>query len=52
MKAKKFGLQLVSIGLDVEVVDAYSDYNVNDGAELNEKQVREIRKELGLKYSW
>jgi hypothetical protein len=49
-KAKKFGLQLVSVGLDVEVVDAYSDYDVNDGAELNEKQVREIRKELGLQY--
>jgi len=48
-KAKKFGLQIASIGVDVEVVDAYSDFNKNDGAELTRKEVKIIRKELGLK---
>lgn len=47
-KARKFGMQLSSIGLNVEVVDAYSDFNVNDGAELNDEQVKIIRRELGL----
>lgn len=47
-KAKKFGYQLVSMGMDVEVVDAYSDYGKNDGAELNQEEVKAIRKELGL----
>lgn len=47
-KARKFGLQLSSIGLDVEIVDAYSDFGKNDGAELNEKEVKIIRKELGF----
>lgn len=47
-KAKKFGFQLASMGMDVEVVDAYSDYGKNDGAELNQNEVDAIRKELGL----
>lgn len=47
-KARKFGLELSVMGVDVEVVDAYSDYDVNDGAELSENQVKEIKKELGL----
>ena len=46
--ARKFGIQLSAIGVDVEVVDAYSDFGVNDGAELNDKQVKIIKKELGL----
>ena len=46
--ARKFGIELSAIGVDVEVVDAYSDYGVNDGAELSENQVKEIKKELGL----
>lgn len=48
-KARKFGMQIASIGVDVEIVDAYSDFNKNDGGELNEDEVRIIRKELGLK---
>lgn len=47
-KARKFGMQLSSMGVEVEVVDAYSDFGVNDGAELNEAQVKKIKKELGL----
>ena len=47
-KARKFGLELSVMGVDVEVVDAYSDYDVNDGAELSENQVKEIKRELGL----
>lgn len=47
-KARKFGYQLVSMGVDVEVVDAYSDYGKNDGAELSSSEVRTIRRELGL----
>lgn len=47
-KARKYAMQISSLGLDVEVVDAYSDYGVNDGAELNQNQVYEIRKELGV----
>lgn len=47
-KARKFGLQIASIGVDVEVVDAYGDFGKNDGGELNENEVRIIRKELGL----
>ena len=50
-KAKKYGLQLSSIGVEVEIVDAYSDFNKNDGGELDETEVRVIRRELGLKYS-
>ena len=48
-KAKKFGLQLASMGANVEVVDAYSDFNKNDGGELNIDEVNYIRRELGLK---
>ncbi len=47
-KARKFGLQIASIGVDVEVVDAYGDFSKNDGGELTEEEVRIVRKELGL----
>lgn len=47
-KARKYGLQLSAMGCDVEIVDAYSEFNVNDGAELNQEQVYIIRKELEL----
>ena len=49
IKARKFGMQITSMGVDVEIVDAYSDFNKNDGGELNEQEVSVIRKELGLK---
>lgn len=47
-KARKFGLQIASMGVEVEIVDAYSDFNKNDGAELSCDEVKMIRKELGL----
>lgn len=47
-KARKFGMQIASIGVDVEVVDAYSEFNKNDGGELSDDEVEIIRKELGL----
>lgn len=47
-KARKFGLQIASIGVDVEVINAYSDFNKNDGAELSDEEVKVIRKELNL----
>ena len=45
-KARKYGLQLSSMGCDVEIVDAYSEFGVNDGAELSQRQVDIIRQEL------
>ena len=48
-KARKFGLQISSIGVDVELVDAYGDFGKNDGGELTESEVQVIRKELDLK---
>lgn len=47
-KARKFGMQLSAIGVDVEIVDAYGDFGKNDGAELSEDEVNIIRKELQL----
>ena len=47
-KARLFGMQIASMGVEVEVVDAYSEFRVNDGAECNDKQVKQIRRELGL----
>lgn len=44
--ARKFGVQLSAVGVDVEIVDAYSDFGVKDGAELTNEQVKIIRKEL------
>jgi hypothetical protein len=47
-KAKKFGLVLSAIGLDVEVVDAFSDYGKNDAGELSPLQASDLRRQLGL----
>lgn len=47
-KARKFGLQIASMGVDVEVVNAYEDFNKNDGGELTEQEVQIIRKELKI----
>lgn len=47
-KARKSGIQLMSMGLGVEIIDAYSDYDKNDGAELTDSEVSTIRRELGL----
>ena len=51
MKARKYGLQISAMGCEVEIVNAYSDYGVNDGAELTDEQVIEIKKELGVFYN-
>lgn len=47
-KARRYGMQLASMGMEVEVVDAYSEYGVNDGGDCNQEQVEEIRSELGF----
>lgn len=47
-KARKFGLQISSIGVEVELVDAYGDFGKNDGGELSPEEVKIIRAELGL----
>ena len=47
-KARKFGMQIASIGVEVEVVDAYSEFDKNDGGELSDEEVKKIRTELGL----
>ena len=47
-KARNYGQMLSSVGVDVEIVDAYSDFNKNDGGELNDDEVKIIRKELGF----
>lgn len=45
-KARKFGLQLSSIGIEVEVVNFYEDFNVNDMADCSKEQIAKIKKEL------
>lgn len=47
-KAKKYGLQIASMGVDVEVVNAYEDFDKNDGGELTPNEVEIIKKELGI----
>ena len=45
-KARKLGIELDAVGLDVEVVNICEDYDCNDPGELNQKQVREIKSQL------
>lgn len=45
-KARKFGRQLVSVGLDVTVVDAFSDFGRNDMGECTEDEIRQIKEYL------
>ena len=45
-KARKFGLQLSSIGIDVEIVDAYGDFGKNDMGECTPEEIEIIKKEL------
>jgi len=45
-KARKFGMELASIGVDVEVVNIYEDFGKNDGGELDEIEVQKVRSEL------
>ena len=47
-KAEKYGRMLESIGIEVEIIDAYSEFNVNDGAELSDEQANLIKKYLKI----
>jgi hypothetical protein len=47
-KARKFGLQLSSIGIDIEVVNAYEDFGKNDMGECSREEIESIKKELEI----
>lgn len=47
-KARKFGLQLSSIGIDIEVVNAYEDFGKNDMGECSREEIEIIKKELEI----
>lgn len=47
-KARKFGLQLSAIGIDVEIVNAYEDFGKNDMGECSESEILTIKKELKI----
>ena len=47
-KARHLGMNLSSVGLKVEVVNICEDFNKNDPGELNESEVRQIKKELNF----
>ena len=47
-KAKHLGMNLSSAGMKVEVVNICEDFNKNDPGELNEEEVRQIKKELNF----
>ena len=45
-KAHKLGMNLVSLGLDVEIVNICEDFNKNDPGELTQEEVDKIKSEL------
>lgn len=45
-KARKLGISLSSVGVEVEIVNAFEDFNKNDMAELSEKEVEKLKKLL------
>lgn len=47
-KAHKLGMNLVSIGMEVEVVNICEPFNKNDPGELEWKEILYIKKELGF----
>lgn len=47
-KARKFGLQLSSIGLEVEIVDAYGDFEKNDMGECSREEINQIKKFINI----
>ena len=47
-KARKFGLQLSAIGIEVEIVNAYEDFGKNDMGECSKKEIETIKKELQI----
>lgn len=46
--ARKYGVLLSSVGVNVEVVDAYSDFGKKDGGELTLSEANVVRRELGF----
>lgn len=47
-KARKFGLQISAIGVEVEKVDAFGDFGKNDMGECTPEEIEIIKKELEL----
>lgn len=47
-KAKKYGMELSALGVDVEVVNAFEDFNKNDMGECTEDEIKVIKQELEL----
>lgn len=48
-KARRFGLQLSAVGVDVEIVDAFSEFGKNDMGECSAEEIQIIKDELGVK---
>lgn len=42
-KARKFGMQLSSMGIEVEIVDAFSDFNKNDMGDCSPEEIEKIK---------
>jgi hypothetical protein len=47
-KARIFGLQLSSIGIEVEIVNAFEDFGKNDMGECSREEIEIIKKELEI----
>lgn len=47
-KARKFGLQLSSIGIEVEIVDAYGDFGKNDMGECSPEEIKKIKEFINI----
>ena len=47
-KARKYGLELSSLGVDVEVVTAYEDFEKNDMSDYTTEEIRIIKSELNV----
>lgn len=47
-KARKFGLQLSSIGIEIEVVNAYEDFGKNDMGECSREEINQIKRFINI----
>lgn len=47
-KARKFGMQLSSIGMEVEIVEAYEDFGKNDMGECSPEEIKQIKKFINI----
>lgn len=45
-KARKIAFMLASVGIEVEIIDAYSDYGKNDGGDLSESEAKDLRSKI------